>query len=169
MIMALLSQISYGSGRKPWHSGHATKRFRRATLATGRPVPPNIHSLMIINQHFQTPNPPVANHFYPYPMSASSELFMEAGWDARAVSELIRAKSIGGRTPAFLYLGRRQAAMLKEHLAEVFGAESVVTLNGSYYMGLNVKTIQCERFFGVGGRKTRRPPCAARLPARRDG
>ena len=97
--------------------------------------------------------------FYPDLVSVCSELFMEAAWDTMAVAELIRSKSIDHRTPTFLYLGRRETALLKEHLAVAFGEESVVTLNGTYYMGLNIKTIHCERFFGVGGRKNRRPPC----------
>jgi len=167
--MALLLPIGSGAGRMPWHSGHATKRFLQATPAAGNPVPPNIHILMIINHHCQMTNPRGEDLFYPDLVSVSSELFMEAAWDTMAVAELIRSKSIDGRTPTFLYLGRREAAMLREHLAEAFGAESVVTLNGSYYMGLNVRTIHCERFFGTGGRKTRRPPCAPHLPARRDG
>lgn len=169
MIMALLSQIRYGADGKPWHSGHATERFPRTTPAAGNPIPPNIHILMIINHHCQIPNPRGEDLFYPDLVSVSSELFMEAAWDTMAVAELIRSKSSDGRTPTFLYLGRRETALLKEHLAEAFGAESVVTLSGSYYMGLNIRTIHCERFFGVGGCKTRRPPCGPHLPARRDG
>lgn len=94
---------------------------------------------------------------------------METGWDSGAVSELIRSKSIDGRAPSFLFLGRREAAMLKEHLAEVFGEESVVTLNGTYYLGLNVKTIHCESFFAIGGSKLSRTCCGPHAPADRDG
>jgi len=99
--------------------------------------------------------------FYPDRLSVSSEISL-AEWDARAVAALIRSKCVDGKSPTFLFLGRREAAMLKENLAEVFGEESVVTLNGTYYMGLNVKTIRCESFFAIGGSKTNRPqdaPC----------
>ena len=104
----------------------------------------------------QMKNLPGERLFYPDLVSVPSEYFMEACWNSRAVSELIRSKSIGGRTPSFLFLGRREAAMLKEHLAGVFGHESVVTLNGTYYQGLNVKTIQCASFFAIGGSKISR-------------
>lgn len=114
-------------------------------------------------------NLPGERLFYPDIISVPSDYFMETGWDFRAVSELIRSKSIDDRTPAFLFLGMREAAMLKEHLAEVFGEESVVTLNGTYYMGLNVKTIRCESFFAIGGSKTNRERCLSHPLAGRDG
>ena len=107
--------------------------------------------------------------FYPDLISVPSDYFMETGWDFRAVSELIRSKCIDDRTPAFLFLGMREAAMLKEHLAEVFGEESVVTLNGTYYQGLNVKTIRCESFFAISGSKANRGRNMSRHPADRDG
>jgi hypothetical protein len=50
-------------------------------------------------------------------------------------------------------VGRKEAALLKEHLAEIFGEESVVTLNRTYYKGLEVVTIDCESFLATGGRK----------------
>jgi hypothetical protein len=123
---------------------------------------------MIINNHSQIPNAPGEDLFYPEQTSISSDLFMETAWDTKAVSELIRSKSFDGRTPSFLYLGRREAAMLKEHLAEAFGVECVVTFNGLYYMGLNVRTIHCERFFGVGGSKTSRRRCLSPHSGDRD-
>src|SRR5688572_7094302 len=47
----------------------------------------------------------------PYPDIATvpSELSFEGNWDGEAVSELIRSKSVHGETPAFLYLGRKEA------------------------------------------------------------
>jgi hypothetical protein len=86
------------------------------------------------------------------------------------VSSLIRSKCDHGKTPAFLFLGRKEAAWLKQHLADAFGEESVVTLNGTYYMGLEVVTIDCESFLATGGRKavrTLQDPISRR-PAWRD-
>lgn len=83
-----------------------------------------------------------------------SELSFEDCWDGESVSELIRSKSNHGETPAFLFLGRKEADLLREHLAESFGEDAVVTLNGTYYMGLVVVTIDCESFLATGGRKT---------------
>lgn len=114
----------------------------------------------------------ITNHHAPYPdrISVPSELSFEDVWDGEAVSELIRSKCANGETPAFLFLGRKEAAMLKEQLAEIFGEESVVTLNGTYYKGLDVVTIDCESFLATGGRKairTLQDPMSRR-PAWRD-
>jgi hypothetical protein len=92
--------------------------------------------------------PPIADH-----ISVPSELSFEDVWDGEAVSELIRSKCEFGETPAFLFLGRKEAALLKDHLAEIFGEDSVVTLYGTYYKGLEVVTIDCESFLATGGRK----------------
>ena len=99
-----------------------------------------------------------------------SELSFRDCWDGEAVSDLIRSKSVDGSTPAFLFLGRREAAMLREHLAEIFGENSVTTLNGIYYKGLGVVTIGCESFLATAGRKVARTlqDPIARRPAWRD-
>jgi hypothetical protein len=114
----------------------------------------------------------ITDHHPPYPdlISVPSELSFKDVWDGEAVSELIRSKCANGESPAFLFLGRREAAMLKEQLAEIFGEESVVTLNGTYYKGLDVVTIDCESFLATGGRKairTLQDPMSRR-PAWRD-
>lgn len=94
-------------------------------------------------------NPPTADY-----LSVPSELSFEGSWDGEAVSELIRSKCAFGETPAFLFLGRKEANLLKEHLAEIFGEDSVVTLYGTYYKGLEVVTIDCASFLATGGRKS---------------
>ena len=108
----------------------------------------------------------------PYPdiSSVPSELSFEDTWDGDSVSDLIRSKCDHGETPAFLFLGRKETSLLKEHLAEIFGEESVVTLHGTYYMGLEVVMIDCETFISTGGRKairTLQDPMSRR-PAWRD-
>lgn len=111
-------------------------------------------------------------HHPPYAdlVSVPSELSLDESWDAEAVAALIRSKSDFGETPAFLFVGRKEAELLKGHLAESFGEESVVTLNGTYYMGLDVVAIDCESFLATGGRKairTLQDPMSRR-PAWRD-
>jgi hypothetical protein len=91
---------------------------------------------------------------YPDTSTVPSELSFEGVWDGEAISKLIREKSEGGETPAFLFLGRREAVLLKEYLAEVFGEDSVANLNGTYYLGLDVVTVNCETFLSTGGRKS---------------
>lgn len=102
--------------------------------------------------------------------SVSSDLSFTDEWDSEEVYELIRSQCENGETPAFLFLGTTQAELLKEHLAEGFGEESVVTLNGTYYMGLEVITLECQSFLRTGGRKvvrTLQDP-VSRRPAWRD-
>ena len=114
----------------------------------------------------------IKQHHAPLPDVAmvTPDLAMADIWDARAVSDLIRSKSDHGETPAFLFLGRKEALLLQQHLAEVFGAESVTTLNDTYYMGLDVVVIDCDSFIFAGGRKTARTlqDPIARRPAWRD-
>jgi hypothetical protein len=114
----------------------------------------------------------IREYHAPYPdlSTVPSELSFTDAWDGEAVSELIRSKCDHGETPAFLFLGRKEALLLKEHLAETWGEESVVTLHGTYYMGLDVVTIDCESFLTTGGRKairTLQDPMSRR-PAWRD-
>ncbi|MCW1885065.1 hypothetical protein OKA04_10030 [Luteolibacter flavescens] len=94
-------------------------------------------------------------HDTPIPDSKmlTPELHMRDVWDARAVSELIRSKCRFGETPAFLFVGRREAALLRQHLAEAFGSESVTTLHQTYYMGLEVVEIGSDNFLFTAGRK----------------
>lgn len=108
-----------------------------------------------------------------YPPDAryvGSELSFESAWDSAALSDLIRSKSSFNETPACLFLGRREAELLRGHLAQAFGDASVSTLRGTYYMGLEVVELDCDAFVRVGGRKTSRilQDPIARRPAWRD-
>lgn len=108
--------------------------------------------------------------YYPDTSTVPSELSFADSWDGEAVSNLIRSKCDHEESPAFLFLGRKEAQLLKEHLAEIFGEESVVTLQGTYYKGLEVVTIECVSFLCTGGRKairTLQDPMSRR-PAWRD-
>ena len=99
-----------------------------------------------------------------------TELTMSDTWDSEAVYALICSKSANGVTPAFLFLGRKEAELLRVYLASAFGAESVTTLHDTYYMGLDTVAIDCESFVFAGGRKAVRilQDPIARRPAWRD-
>lgn len=102
-------------------------------------------------------------------MSVASDLVFQDRWDTTAVSDLIRSKCHHGETPAFLFLGKKEARLLKQHLAEAWGEESVTMLQGTYYMGLVVTTVDCESFLTTGGRKiirTLQHPMARRPASR---
>lgn len=112
------------------------------------------------------------NHDHPFAdlTSVPSELSFEDRWNGGAVSNLIRSKCAHGETPAFLFIGRKEKRLLTEHLAGIFGSDAVATLNGTYYMGLCIVTIDCESFLSTGGRKAARTlqDPIARRPAWRD-
>ncbi|HEY8961741.1 MAG TPA: hypothetical protein VIM57_05995 [Luteolibacter sp.] len=102
--------------------------------------------------------------------SIESELYLDRAWDHDAVAALIRSKSDHGEMPSFLFLGRKEAGLLRLHLAEAFGAEAVASLFDTYYMGLDVVEIDAESFLYTAGRKvvrTLQDPIARR-PAWRD-
>lgn len=86
----------------------------------------------------------------------ASELILGERWDSAGIAELIRSKSSQGETPAFLFLGKSETTLLREHLAEAFGEEAVATLKACYYQGLEVIPLECQSFVFAGGRKTRR-------------
>jgi len=112
----------------------------------------------------------ISHRPYPDVARVPSELALKDTWDTEAVSKLIRSKCDNGESPAFLFLGRKEAELLRGHLAMTFGAESVSTLHDTYYMGLDVITIDCESFISTGGRKavrTLQDPIARR-PVWRD-
>jgi hypothetical protein len=111
-------------------------------------------------------------HQTPIPDSTmlKPELRMRDTWDARAVSELIRSKCWFGETPAFLFVGKKEAELLRAHLAQAFGTEAVTTLHQTYYMGLEVVEIGSDNFLFTAGRKairTLQDPISRR-PAWRD-
>ncbi len=99
-----------------------------------------------------------------------TELSIGETWDSAAVSALIRSKSTLGETPAFLFVGRHEARLLRDHLAAAFGPDSVTSLKDTYYMGLEVIEIDVDTYLRTAGRKvirTLQDPIARR-PAWRD-
>lgn len=85
-------------------------------------------------------------------------------WDTLAVARLIRENSTAGVSPAFLYLGRTETQLLRDHLANAFGAASVMTLNETYYMGLKVITVDALSYLQTGGSKIIRSNYLPALP-----
>lgn len=106
----------------------------------------------------------------PEDRAVDPELSFEETWDSAAVAELIRGKCDLAETPALLFLGKKEADLLREHLASAFGSEEVLALKGTYYMGLEVVELDCETFLMTGGRKSSRilQDPISRRPAWRD-
>ena len=55
--------------------------------------------------------------------------------------------------PSHLFLGRNECDLLKKHLGEAFGSDSVSTFNDLYYMGMLVVELQTESCVRVAGEK----------------
>lgn len=99
---------------------------------------------------------PVNRQAYPDLYSRPTAFKMTETWDTFSIAKLIRDRSEIGRTPAFLYLGRTESELLRQHLAAAFGEESVTTLHESYYMGLKIITVDQEAYISTGGQKQTR-------------
>lgn len=84
---------------------------------------------------------------------APSELHLGRDWRSDAIRELIDQKTSAGRKPAFLFLGKREAQLLRDHLGASFGPEAVHSLKSLYYMGLEVIEIDTPTFLRTAGMK----------------
>jgi|AntRauTorckE6833_2_1112554.scaffolds.fasta_scaffold19609_2 hypothetical protein len=93
------------------------------------------------------------NHAFPAQDSHPSANCFGNTWESMAIRRLILQNSFSGRRPAFLFLGRVETELLREHLGDAFGAASVITLHDTYYMGLKVMTVDEEQYVAVGGSK----------------
>ena len=97
-----------------------------------------------MKQKLDTPGPPVY---------VRSELVLGGTWDTVRLRALIARKTAAGRKPAFLFLGRREADLLRQHLGASFGPESVQSLKNLYYMGLEVIELDTWSFLRTAGMK----------------
>ena len=73
-----------------------------------------------------------------------SELKLIGRWESEDLRRIVDRKTRAGHRPSFLFLGRYEANLLREHLGAAFGPESVRTLKNLYYMGMEVVEIQAE-------------------------
>ena len=78
---------------------------------------------------------------------------MTNAWDTTRIRALIERKTKAGRKPAVLFVGRREADMLRAHLGAAFGPESVQSLKNLYYMGLEVIELDTWSFLRTAGLK----------------
>jgi len=99
---------------------------------------------------------PLGSNVAPKPeqeLRIASELVLFHQWDEKGLRDLIKRKSTAGHTPAFLFLGRQEAFLLRNHLGNAFGNESVRSLKNLYYMGLEVIEVKTDHFLRTAGMK----------------
>lgn len=111
-----------------------------------------------IHPHTEDDLPPIGNNTSHTDVQANatgvaSELDFQDQWDTAALRQLIDEKTQAGRKPAFLFLGKAEAALLREHLGAAFGPESVQSLKNLYYMGLEVIELKTQSFLRTAGMK----------------
>ena len=87
------------------------------------------------------------------PTNIPRDLELKDKWNTSALRALVDARCHEGRKPSHLFLGRTECALLKEHLGEAFGADSVSTFNDLYYMGMAVVELNTESCVRVAGEK----------------
>jgi hypothetical protein len=122
------------------------------------------------NLHTVSPRDMKANITPTQPAAAEPATPMNDAWNTAAVAEIIRGQSTPGESPAFLFVGRHEARLLRDHLGAAFGAEAVASLKDLYYMGLEVIEVDMENCLRPAGRKvvrTLQDPMSRR-PAWRD-
>jgi hypothetical protein len=66
---------------------------------------------------------------------------------------MVSENSASGRSPAYLFLGRLETELLRRHLGRAFGVEAVTTLHQTYYMGLQIVTVDANSHVSTGGSK----------------
>jgi len=100
--------------------------------------------------------PPLGNNAAPEPrneISIASDLVLFHKWNEKALRELVQRKSTTSSAPAFLFLGLHEAHLLRKHLGNAFGSESVRSLKNIYYLGMEVIELQTDYFLRTSGRK----------------
>lgn len=111
-----------------------------------------------LHPHPEEDLPPIGNNAGPSQQNepnfdVASELVLFHEWKTDALRDLIERKSTAGRTPAFLFVGRHEAYLLRKHLGAAFGNESVRSLKNLYYMGLEVIEVNTDHFLRTAGMK----------------
>jgi len=87
------------------------------------------------------------------PTNLPRDLELKDQWNTSALRALVDARCHEGRKPSRLFLGRHECALLKGHLGEAFGDDSVSTFNDLYYMGMLVVELNTDSCVRVAGEK----------------
>jgi len=127
---------------KPLFIRHLAAQFSAALVGQFNTFKPMNHTINCSPTHI------------PDSLSLASEAVLAETWDSSVLTGLLREKLRSGEAPTFLLLGRREAALLRSHLAAAFGEDSVATLKGTYYMGLEIVEIDFPEFFHTGGQRS---------------
>ena len=81
------------------------------------------------------------------------DLVLDDAWDTSQLRRLIDARCEADRKPTHLFLGRKEAGLLRRHLGEAFGHEEVSKIDHLWYMGLRVFELDIDSFARVAGDK----------------
>ncbi len=81
------------------------------------------------------------------------DVVLGESWDTHALRTVIDDRCLEGRKPTHLFLGRKEANLLRQHLGTAFGEENASNLDHIWYMGLRVVELQCGSVFRVAGNR----------------
>jgi hypothetical protein len=79
------------------------------------------------------------------------DIEMDDTWATSKLRKLIDQRCAEGRKPTHLFLGQKEADLLRQHLGEAFGHENATRLEHIWYMGLRVIELQTESAVRVAG------------------
>lgn len=81
----------------------------------------------------------------------SRDLFVKGKWCPDEVRQIIAARSDKHRQPTHLFLGRREAKLLREYLREHENVDAAIDLEGREYMGLTILLHDSESLLRLAG------------------
>ncbi len=81
------------------------------------------------------------------------DVLLDDKWDTSALRSVVDQRCHAGRKPSHLFLGRKESLLLRKHLGDAFGAETVSTFNALYYMGMLVTELDTPSCVRVAGEK----------------
>ena len=79
------------------------------------------------------------------------DLFVKGTWCPEEIRQIISARADRHRQPAHLFLGKREARLLREYLAEHENAAKDIDLQGLQYMGLTIVLLESTSLLRVAG------------------
>ena len=82
-----------------------------------------------------------------------TEIHMGDQWNIEALVRLIRRNTARGYMPSLLLLGRREAGLLRQHLAEGFDEEEQELHPDLHYAGLRVVETRIDSLTKVAGER----------------
>jgi|GEM_PF-1845849 len=84
--------------------------------------------------------------------SPQRDLYFAKGvWDSSEIRELIDTRSENERIPSHLFLGKREAQLLRQHLRQAFPEQGEFDLQGFRFLGLEIVLHESDSLLRLAG------------------